>query len=267
MRGARKHILCLVESSDFTTRLSQILKPTGAIIQPNDEWMPKGFSKPDEARMEKFGSEAFPDEVFPKKDWQALHSWWLIHKRWANTPNWDLASTCTINGRKGLVLVEAKAHTNELKTEGKILPCGASIRSRENHDRIWEAICEASQALAKEIPGVNILRDTHYQLANRVAFSWKIASMGIPVVLVYLGFIGDKDMANVGEPLRNDKHWQCVMQSHMAGHIPKGFVGKWIKCGESEQMIIRSLPVSIGLPSQSIKVVSLVGIPPVTGIV
>jgi hypothetical protein len=33
--------------------------------------------------------------------------------------------------------------------------------------------------------------DSHYQLANRLASAYKVASAGIPVVLLYLGFTGD----------------------------------------------------------------------------
>lgn len=235
MRGSRKHILCLVESSNFTTQLSKILQPTGAIIDSTDIWMPKGCRKPDEARMERFGPE-----IFPNIDWEILHNWWIKHNHRANTPNWDLASTCTIQCHKGLVLVEAKAHTNELKTDGKLLAPCPSFKSLQNHERIGQAIAEASNALH-----INISRDTHYQLANRVAFSWKIASMGVPVILVYLGFTGDENMSDVGEPLRDDTHWQQVMRAYMDKHIPEAFIGRWINCGKSRmQMIIRSLSVN-----------------------
>ena len=35
---------------------------------------------------------------------------------------------------------------------------------------------------------VCISHESHYQLANRLAFACKITSLGIPTVLVYLGF-------------------------------------------------------------------------------
>ena len=237
MRGSRKHILSLVEHSGFTDRLSQLLYPTGATIQTTDEWMPKGFNDHEEARLKWFNP-------LPAHIRQDLQDWWLVHKRGANTPNWDLASTCIIQGQQGLVLVEAKAHTNELKTEGKPLARNASRNSRQNHDRIGKAINEASQALAKVVPGVNISRDTHYQLANRIAFSCKIASLGIPVILVYLGFLGDKNMRDVGGPLRDDAHWRQIMRAYTDKLIPENFIDRWIDCGKAEmQMIIRSLQV------------------------
>jgi hypothetical protein len=45
---------------------------------------------------------------------EALTTWWLAVRERANTPNWDIVSTCQMVGRQGLVLVEAKAHAGEL---------------------------------------------------------------------------------------------------------------------------------------------------------
>ena len=51
-------------------------------------------------------------------DQAQLRDWWLAVKGGANTPNWDLASTCRVEGKRGLLLVEAKAHTRELSDAG-----------------------------------------------------------------------------------------------------------------------------------------------------
>jgi hypothetical protein len=42
--------------------------------------------------------------------------------------------------------------------------------------------------------GWTLSRDSHYQLTNRFAWAWKLASMGVPVVLGYLGFQGAAEM-------------------------------------------------------------------------
>jgi len=228
--GSRIHILRWVERPDFANQLSHLLCLTGATVLSTDVWMPKGFSNPAEPRLEQF-------DPLPACVRQALQNWWLVHKCRANTPNWDLASTCTIQGQQGLVLIEGKAHVKELNENDS---CRAT--NKANLDRIGQAICEASQALAKEIPGVNISRDTHYQLANRVAFSWKIASLGIPVILVYLGFLGDKSWPR--DQFEDDRHWMHELRKYMDNHIPEDFISRWIDCGEEQiQMIIRSLPV------------------------
>ncbi|HUX02899.1 MAG: hypothetical protein WBD63_03145 [Phycisphaerae bacterium] len=84
---------------------------------------------------------------------------------------------------------------------GKRLRPGGSARSAENHERIGRAIAEAATALDRIVPGVRMSRDSHYQIANRVAYSWKLASMGVPVLLVFLGFTEDNGIADVGPPL------------------------------------------------------------------
>ena len=114
----------------------------------------------------------------------------------------------------GLALVEAKAHERELDWAGKRFSSNASRNSAENHLRTGEAIAEASYALGKIVPGVHICRDTHYQLSNRVAYAWKIASKGIPFLLIYLGLFGDDAISNVGPPIRDSEHWRSVMQTY-----------------------------------------------------
>ena len=101
----------------------------------------------------------------------------------------DIASACEIEGKSGLLLVEAKAHENELSYSGKSSP-GVSVNSQGNHQQIGQAIAEANAGL--ELAAGNpwgISRDSHYQLSNRFAWAWKLASLGVPVVLVYLGFL------------------------------------------------------------------------------
>jgi hypothetical protein len=53
------------------------------------------------------------------------------------------------------------------------------------------AISEATSALQLIAPEISLSRDYCYQFANRIAFAWKIASTGVPVAMIYLGFIGD----------------------------------------------------------------------------
>lgn len=240
-RGSRKHILDWVESPDFVSEFTQLLHPSGAIISSEDSWMPKGHLHDKEARLDIHG----PD-LLDNGWWQRLRNWWLIHNGRANTPNWDLVATCSVEGNKGLVLVEAKAHVSELKNEGKKLKSNSSARSHENHKRIGEAIKEASDALNRVIPDVSLSRDSHYQIANRVAFAWKLASMGLNVVLVYLGFTGDRDIGDIGEPLRDDAHWQSVFAAHAQGVLPANFVDREIDCGvASMHMFVRSRRVDV----------------------
>ena len=181
-----------------------------------------GPAYPAEARLETFECDALPQEVRTK-----LRDWWLAHPNGANTPNWDIALCCKIDGKHGLILVEAKSHDRELSEKGKADREDATANSRENHKRIGEAIGEAQQDLARLncMPGIAISHERAYQLANRIAFAWKLATMGIPTVLIYLGFIDDKEIANVGKPFAVKADWHRHLRTHlsMAGDEPIAF--------------------------------------------
>src|SRR5258708_370248 len=92
-----------------------------------------------------------------------------------------------MSGRQALILMEAKAHTAELSVAGKLHPIRQTSeqqhRSDANHSQIARAIAEANAALRCAIPGVALDRDRGYQFANRIAFAWKLASLGVPVAL------------------------------------------------------------------------------------
>jgi hypothetical protein len=183
--------------------------------------------------------------VLPNLDvWRALSAWWLIHACGANTPNWDLAIGCEIDERPGFVLVEAKANVQELSLAGKPLRSGASSRSRENHERIGSAIHEACIGLREFAPATAITRDSHYQLSNRAAYAWKLASLGVPTVLVYLGFIGDSGIANAGAPIRDDAHWRDVFAVHAISVLPTELFERRLDCGPAPTwFLVRSRPV------------------------
>jgi hypothetical protein len=203
--------------------------------------MPRGHEHPAEARLEAFGPLAYPQLSL----WPKLESWWLAHTAGANTPNWDLALSCRIEGSPGLVLVEAKANVPELSSAGKPLDENATERSRENHARIGAAITEASIALGGPDRGVRLSRDHSYQLSNRLAFAWRLASWGLPVVLIYLGFTGDADIADVGEPLRDHGHWDKIFSDHLFTVAPREWVNSRIETdGAPFWLLARTLPVA-----------------------
>jgi hypothetical protein len=189
--------------------------------------MPRGFAAPDEARLDTFGPAALPRPDV----WPLLRSWWLAHDRGANTPNWDLAVTCEIDGIPGLVLVEAKANVPELSAAGKSLDAAASPASVANHERIALAIQEACTALRKESERTALSRDSHYQLSNRIAFAWKLASLGVPTVLLYLGFCGDTGIVDAGAPFEDAAHWQVCFAAYSNSIVPAGLLERRIDCG------------------------------------
>lgn len=238
-RGSRKHFLDWTEDPRFTKDLTTLLSSTDTSICLSDHWMPRGFMAPRELKL----SHAEANLILPKVR-QRITNWWLIHREGANTPNWDLVCTCSINGTKGLVLVEGKAHESELNREvkGKYIEENATLASLDNHKQIGQCIEEVRGHLNKMGSGVNISRDTHYQLSNRVTFAWKLASEGVPVVLMYLGFIGDTYFKN--DYLRDKAHWQKVFLNHSKNILPDNFINKPIFCGGATMTIlIRSIQV------------------------
>jgi hypothetical protein len=121
-RGSRIRCLLLTDGSDgeVARRLSNLAAPFASVDPQQHAWMPRGLKDPGEARLART-----PDFV-SETDRDELLEWWLVAQRGANKPNWDIASTVTMNGREGLLLVEAKAHEKELKKDGKRLDAAAS---------------------------------------------------------------------------------------------------------------------------------------------
>src|SRR5262249_18549712 len=89
-----------------------------------------------------------------------------------------------------------------------------------NNEQIAAACREASAALNKALPGWALSIESHYQLCNRFAWSWKIASLGVPVVLIYLGFLGADEMRDQGLPFDNAESWDRLVRTHSQGIIP-----------------------------------------------
>jgi hypothetical protein len=194
----------------------------------------------EEARLDTFGPSVLPESDV----WTTLRSWWLVHERGANTPNWDIAVGCEVDDRPGFVLVEAKANVQELSLGGKSLDAGASGRSAENHNQIGRAITEACVELQRISARTAISRDSHYQLSNRVAFSWKLASLGIPTVLVYLGFIGDEGIVDAGVPFTDSAHWKTAFAEYAHAVVPEALFERRIECGAAPTwFLVRSRQV------------------------
>ena len=59
----------------------------------------------------------------------------------------------------------------------------------------------------------------HFQLANRFAWSWKLATLGVPVVLLYLGFLNAVEMKDRGSPFEKDDDWRIALLEHCHGVI------------------------------------------------
>ena len=176
----RCHWLTHGAHGQVARRLNTLVEPWGS-VSADDHWMPEGFCRIKEAQLDKAA------RLLPKQDRDELRSWWLAASRPSTrTPHWDIACTCTVGGRKGLLLVEAKAHTQELKIEDHVMARGP------NRERIAGCIEEANISLTNQTELDWVLSPEHrYQMANRFAWSCKLTQLGYPVILVYLGLRSD----------------------------------------------------------------------------
>ena len=197
-------------------RLTKLAADPLVTVTEKNYWLPDGFCHTKEAELDK-ACKLVQDEA----DREKLCDWWLAVRKKARKPNWDIAATCTVGDKKGLLLVEAKAHRNELEeeTKGKSFdPNEASMDSCRNHQRISEAIDEANAELTAQTGLCWALsRDKHYQMSNRFAWAWKLTELGYPVILVYLGFLNAQEMSN---PFADENCWEECVKEHSRPLFP-----------------------------------------------
>jgi hypothetical protein len=240
---ARCHLLTHGHPELVAEQLTKLIAPCG-LVKADDHWMPQGFEDVAEAQLH-YAPRLLPVDGHG----QALESWWLAEANRASvTPNWDIAGTCRVDGENGLLLVEAKAHFDELKSNDH---CAAG--SKRNLERIDEAILEANQALNMVRAGWNLSHKSHYQLCNRFAWSWKLANLGVPIILVYLGFLRANEMR---DPLPDEQSWKTALRDYARGIVPEDVWGSRLLIdGVPIYPFIRTLEMplnSITLPAKEV---------------
>lgn len=208
---ARCHFLTHGSPDVVAARLTDLAAPF-ATVSSGDRWMPQGFLDSGEAQL-----HDAPRLVDPRIGDQ-LKSWWLAPaSQRAMTPNFDIASTCTIEGAAGLLLVEAKAHDEELNKElaGRLLAKKSSEDRKASHGKIADAI-ESARLGFEQATSLRwaIARDSCYQMSNRFAWAWKLTELGVSVVLVYLAFLRASEMEDKGRPFAGPEDWEKLVKAH-----------------------------------------------------
>jgi hypothetical protein len=242
---ARCHLLTHGTRHNVAARLTQLIAPYG-YVQPSHQWMPDGFNHTDEAQLDK-APLLLPDARIRAQ----LAYWWLgSNTVKGTTPNWDIASTCTIEGHPGLLLIEAKAHHAELKDAR----CAAAPGS-ESAQQIAHALQEASNALTRAGSGQVWRLSPYdpvgmagydYQMANRFAWAWKLTTLDIPVILVYLGFLGADEMAGLGtSPITSADDWDRAIRRHGQSMVPEDI---WERDTSTHGRLLIALIRALDLP-------------------
>ena len=234
----RCHLLTHGSPDVVSARLTKLIAPWGTVTS-DDHWMPQGFMHTDEAQ---FGRV---DSLLDPCIGASLIKWWLASPQLGRVPHWDIAGTCAIEGKPGLFLVEAKAHSEELKTEeaGKRKERVETADSLRNRAQIESCVKDANIALRLET-GLDwrLSIERCYQMSNRFAWAWKLTALGFfPVILMYLGFINAEEMADRGIPFADLEDWKRQVESHSQILFPGVVWGKrWRVNGQPFIPIIQS---------------------------
>ncbi len=241
LRGSLLRCLLLTglprhDTAELLTNLVRL--PNIVISSHNDIWMPRGLTDYKETTLVDSSDFLASDKC------KVLTEWWLAKPRGAMLPNWDIASTCTIEGKKGLLLVEAKAHDKELSEAGKSKP--TTSNGQMNHIHIGVAIEQANSGLDGALKRWALSRDSHYQLSNRFAWTWKLTTLGVPVILVYLGFLNAVEMSDQGQPFNSYRAWDICIRNHAKNIVPDDAWEKKLEInGTSVCFLIRSMQLGL----------------------
>ena len=83
-------------------------------------------------------------------------------------------------------------------------------------------------------------------MSNRFAWSWKLTEFGIPVVLVYLGFLQATEMEDRGAPFVDGDDWHALVSMHSTPLFPgEVWNRRWMVNGVPFIPLIKSLEVPL----------------------
>ncbi|MCC6394690.1 MAG: hypothetical protein IT167_29105 [Bryobacterales bacterium] len=230
--GSRGDVLLLLDSPNYIESLNSALAGTGTVISAGDVHRPMGVTDDREYELPEFSRE-YLDGRFEYRE-IAEPAWWIVKRNArVRTPNFDLISTATICGKPGVLLVEAKAHHGELETCGKSFKSSSSL---ENHQKIGASIELAHRALNGIAPGFKLSRDGFYQVSNRMAWGWRLASLGVRVTVLYLGFVQDPYWPK--DQFESNEDWMQAARSYLGNIVPVDVLDRRIQCSERGSLLI-----------------------------
>ncbi|CAN5475749.1 hypothetical protein BH10BAC5_BH10BAC5_12870 [soil metagenome] len=201
--------------------LNPLISSAGGVMSFDDYRSPFPPYRDQEINVHKFLSVAFGYHL--AKDFR---NYW-VHNFSAtkNIPDLDYISACKINGRHGVLIIEAKAHRGELIIKNKKNKPAANNAGKNNNEVVIEVEQNASNAshqvsqensqdtsqdtsqetcidkktksdfsfinsdLIRQLPDIKLSSDNCRQLSNHLAIAYYLASKGFPVIVLYLGFL------------------------------------------------------------------------------
>jgi hypothetical protein len=119
-RGSRKHVLDLT-SGVALDRLNGILQTVGARIRNGGPVRPHGYRQPDETSLPDFVRLCRLDQHFT----DTLGAWQSTEE--SSGPTWNLLGMLDVDGRPGLLLVEAKTCAAELNGSSEAVVAAAYL--------------------------------------------------------------------------------------------------------------------------------------------
>ena len=141
-------------------------------------------------------------------DARILEKWTYFWPQSGNAQNWDAVGRAIVEGKEAWVLVEAKAHAEEVKSR-----CGAtSPRSRA---QIMGVLAEVREYLGATRQPLEHWLEPYYQFANRLAVLYLLEREGIAAHLVNLYFYGERERVGWQCP-QNASEWEEVIRDEEA---------------------------------------------------
>ena len=221
---SRKLLIKFLGDPDYIINMNALLSQVNASVSTDDIRIPDPPNNTNEGDF-----TSLPEFVHPFLSNDKSSIWWKNALKNYSPYCWDLVSTCTVNGKKGLLLVEAKAKKGELITAANLqVP-------DENLERSYLV---ANKDLSKISPDAKLSSIICRQMSNHIYRAWFLARSGIPVILLYLGFHFEK-----GNRVFNSANdWRNYFLRGARKIGINGLLNKEVYCGDSSfKMICVSL--------------------------
>ena len=177
-KGSQFHLQNLV--NDHQEYLSCLILSTSASLREFAAKHPQWVSPLKKDDYCEYQDEQFLKKVGSREHWGKLKDFWP-----SGGPVWDALATIEgKNGAKGVILLEAKSHEEELKG------VGCKAKNDETAAKIEDTLDAVKQALGVK-PDADWL-GKYYQYANRIAHLYFLNIIAqVPTWLVFLYFVGD----------------------------------------------------------------------------